>query len=422
MKINLEELKNILNTNSTNPKNSDFRNPINSISINSKNKTQNSLFIAIKGEKFDGHDFLLQAAENGAIGFVVSEKIWQTKNEEYTREILKKLKNIFFVDDTILALHKISENLLDSKNIKKIVITGSVGKTTTKDVLFFVLKNFFRTQATRGNLNNHIGVPLTIFEIADNTEICIFEIGINHKNEMSQLSRIVKPDIGIILNIGKSHLEYLKDLDGVLDAKWEIVENIKENGILFFNGDDEKLRDKIEIEKEILNKRIQIKNYGSNLKSNFCGKIVSFAIEKQVFEFFEFTDLDAKKYTFDFSVLGMAGFYSALVAFGVCRTLGIPAEKIVERLSEFNDRTAMRFEKKEINGIQIINDCYNANPTSMQEALLVFEKFKAENYAKKIVVLGDMLELGESSENEHRNLASVLGNLNLDAIFFVWRK
>jgi UDP-N-acetylmuramoyl-tripeptide--D-alanyl-D-alanine ligase len=424
MKINLslEQIKNILNSSQTNPAKLDPQILIDTLSLNSNNQAQNWLFLAIKGEKFDGHDFLLQALKNGAIAFVVSAQVWTTKSEDYKKQVLESINNIFFVDDTVLALHKIAEYFLQSKNIKKIVITGSVGKTTTKDVLFFVLKHFYKTQATKGNFNNHIGVPLTIFEIEDDTEICVFEIGINHKNEMNQLSKIVKPDIGIILNIGKSHLEYLKDLDGVLDAKWELIENIKQNGVLFLNGDDDKLLEKFKAEKEVLKHKIDIKNYGKNFNNNFSGKIISVNNENQTLEFSENLDLDGKKYQFEFSVLGMAGFYSALVAFSVCRTLGIEAEQIIERLKQFNDRTKMRFERSEVNGIQIINDCYNANPTSMTEALLVFSKLDAQKTGKKIIVLGDMLELGESSDIEHKNLANVLKDLSVDMIFLYGEK
>jgi UDP-N-acetylmuramoyl-tripeptide--D-alanyl-D-alanine ligase len=297
-------------------------------------------------------------------------------------------------------------------------------------------------------LNNHLGVPLTIFHLKGSEKICIFEVGINHKNEMKNLSNIIKPDIGIILNIAKSHLEYLINLDGVLEAKWELVENISQNGILVLNRDDEKLMSKLDKTQKTLQKKLDIilfgkknnfdefkKSKNKNKNENIYGEILKIA-ENLKSQKIKIIDND-KEYIFDFKILGDSGLYAALACFTICKKLDIDSEKIVKYLSKFDETSKMRFEIKNVGEISVIDDSYNANPTSMAESLKLFSKIqpfqkfeyfeykdkifeKNKNFKiKKIAVLGDMLELGQNSKKEHENIAEFIKNenLNIDYIF-----
>ncbi len=410
MNLSINQISKLFNLLPINPDSA--RTQIETVSTNSKNIPQNCLFVALKGEKFDAHDFLEEAKQANAL--ILEKNIFEIKTEKYKNFVLANLKNIFFVDDSLTALQQLAKFYLSTKNLTKIAITGSVGKTTTKDVLFNTSKFFFNSIATKGNLNNHIGLPLSIFEISDDNELCILEMGINQPHEMQNLADIVKPNIGIITNIGNSHLKYLKDKGGVLNAKWQLVDKIKKNGFLLVNGDDEKLNKKAVEEKEnLLTKNVKIIKVGHSKNNDFFGEIVNFENDMQTLKIYEKSSI--KSSTFDFKILGEAGFYSAIFCFAVLRCLNIDGKKIAEALANFCERSSKRFERKIIGNVEVINDAYNANPDSMNEALLVFEKLKSKN--KKIAILGDMLELGDDSEIEHRKLARLLSQISLDFIF-----
>lgn len=399
-------------------------------SINSNCEKENFLFVALKGKNTDATNFLIQAFENGASYFLVDKNNWNDKDSDFKTKILeyKNLKNIIICNDVEKAFQILAKQFLilaneKNPNLEKIILTGSVGKTTTKDVLSFVLKKIYgeeKVLSTKGNLNNQLGVPITIFELTGEEEICIFEVGINHKNEMDNLSSIINPNIGIILNIGKSHLEFLKDLDGVLDAKWELVNNISKNGSLILNLNDEKLMQKLKNLKNDKNLNLILFGEKTNIDSEIKNKFKNFILGNlnEINENFSMQKIEIKNNKFDIKILGKAGLYASLACFSVCKALKsqIADELITKYLSIFNERSKMRFEIQKINGISVINDSYNANPTSMAESLSTFEKLIVKN-GEKIVIIGDMLELGEASKSEHKNIGKIISKMNFKHIF-----
>ncbi|MCP4481819.1 MAG: UDP-N-acetylmuramoyl-tripeptide--D-alanyl-D-alanine ligase [bacterium] len=371
MNLSIKQISKIL---SIQPKNPEYFQHITSVKIDSRVCLKDSLFVAVKGENFDGHDFIQESQKKGAVAFFIDE------TSDFLNFISNPIqfKNIFIVKDTILALHALSKSYLKILKAKCIVITGSVGKTTTKDMLKFVLESNFKVIATKGNLNNHLGLPLTIFEADESTDICIFELGISDFGEMTILAEIVRPDIGVILNIGKSHLEKLKNLEGVLLAKWELAQFCK---LLFINDDDSLLARKL-----------------NQAQAFVSGKILELEYGKQ--------NIVIDAHSLKLNILGVGGFYAAKASYSVAQKLGMTEGEIIKRIEDFRDISSMRQELVKVGGIQVINDAYNANPTSMLASLDVFEKMVFNG--KKVVLLGDMLELGELSKQEHYALGQCL--------------
>lgn len=348
----------------------------------SRKRARNGLFIPIVGELFDGHQFILQAIEQGAVA-----SLWQI-DRPLPAEIPSDFP-IFFVDDTLAGLQRLAQYRLKAENPVVIAVTGSNGKTTTKDMIEGVLKRHFQTHKTEGNLNNHIGLPLTILAMADGCEILILEMGMNHFGEISLLSKLAEPDHAVITNIGESHIEFLGSREGIAKAKMEITDGLKPNGTMIFDGDEPLLA--------VLKERASI---ACGYKENNDLRITSVEPMGSGLCF----SLNGEESVYEMPLLGEHNVKNATYAIALARTLGLSESEIAYGLRELAI-TGMRFEQLPgKNGALLINDAYNASPTSMKAAI---EAVRAlDQYSKKVLVLGDMYELGTDEKTFHESVAA----------------
>lgn len=351
---------------------------------------KNCLFICIKGENFDGNQFAEEAIKKGASYVIVDN---QSKENQQN--------NIFFVDNSILFLQKLATFHRNKFNIPIIGITGSNGKTTSKELIYSVLAEKYNVLATKGNLNNHLGVPFTLLEVSEKHEIAIIEMGANKPGDIQELVEIASPTHGIITNIGKAHLEGFIDFQGVLNTKTELYRNIEQHsGSIIFNSDDEILKD-------ILPKKTQNISYG--IKNAFVtGKLHSLS---------PFVEMSWKSSNYESEIIttklvGKYNFYNFLAAICFGKILDVPnhlISKAIENYTPTNNRSQIKKTTKNT----LILDCYNANPTSMKSAIESFQ-MNAEN--NKLLILGDMKELGSESHIEHQKIIDLLEKLHLHAI------
>jgi UDP-N-acetylmuramoyl-tripeptide--D-alanyl-D-alanine ligase len=375
-----------------------FRN-IFHVSIDSRNIKKNTLFIAIKGERLDGHNFIDQAVNNGASAILI--------NENYLKRIHEYDLTVITVKDTTLALGDIAKIWRKKLKAKVVGITGSAGKTTTKEILATLLSEKFRVNKTIGNNNNHIGVPLTILSTNEKQNVLIAELGTNHFGEIAYTSKIVSPNYALITNIGHSHLEYLKNRKGVLKEKSSLLsETIKNKGKVFINNDDALLKN---LGNSIKNKI----TYSFSQKSDYKGKIRGYdkyaRPEVEIKSKKEFVKIKLP-------LSGEANVKNYLAAFSVASELGVGINKILEGTKKLKS-VERRLDIKSYIKFTLINDTYNANPDSMRSSLHLLSKIK--NRKKKIAILGDMFELGKQSKTKHQELANYTNNLKFDEVYTI---
>lgn len=355
---------------------------VNHTMTDSRIKKNNALFIPIVGDQFDAHNYLEQAIANGAIS-----TIWQ-KDKRLPRSLPDEFP-IYFVEDTLKALQDLAKAYRERINPTVIGITGSNGKTTTKDFLTSVLATSYQTHATEGNYNNHIGLPLTILAMSPNTEMLVLEMGMNHFHEIDQLSKIAHPDYAIITNIGESHIEYLGSRKGISEAKLEIINGLKENGRLIIDGDE-----------VLLTSRRFKSMVTCGFRKNNDWQIADVRVSH---ENTKFTLKHHEKTEFTIPILGNHHALNAAYAIILGHLLQISNEKIQKGLTSLT-LTAMRFEiSKGRNGVSVVNDAYNASPTSMKAAINIIKQMNG--YKEKVLILGDIFELGTFSEEMHRSIA-----------------
>ena len=375
-----------------------FKN-ISHISIDSRNIKKNTLFIAIKGERLDGHDFINQAVKNGASAILI--------NENKLKGIDEYSLTVITVKDTTKALGDIAKIWRSKLKAKVIGITGSAGKTTTKEILSTLCSSKFKVNKTAGNYNNHIGVPLTILSTNEKHDILVAELGTNHFGEIAYTAPIAKPDYSLITNIGDSHLEYLKDRKGVLKEKSALLkETIKNNGKVFINNDDLLLR---KFGRTIKNKI----TYSTTEKADFTASVVGYDDNAK-----PKVEIKSGKLSVNVKLplSGDANVVNYLAAFAVASELGIEKEKILKatkKIKSFNKRLEIKNHKN----FTLINDTYNANPDSMKSSLNILNKIG--NRKRKIAVLGDMFELGKESKIKHQELADYTNELMIDEIYTI---
>ncbi len=333
------------------------------------------LFVALHGEHVDGHDYVESAWKSGAVAALVSKPL-----DCAIPQIL--------VPDTLLAYGDIAREYRQQSGVKVVAITGSVGKTTTKEMISCVLSGKYRVAKTQGNHNNNLGLPITIMEMPANTQLAVLELGMNHFGEMEYLSSIAKPDLVVITNIGTMHIEHLGTREGILKAKLEIMQGIQDDGVAIFNGDEPLLWNL----REGTHRRIYF-----GIENDQCDVVAEDirAIDNGVY--FTVRGFGQK---FQIFVLqeGRHMVYNALAAVAVGLMNGVTPESIQYQLGLFHN-TGMRQNIFEENGFTIIEDCYNAGPESMEAALRVLSDHKAEG--RRIAILGDMLELGSRAMAEH---------------------
>ena len=334
------------------------------------------LFVALKGAKADGHDFAETAINHGAVAALVS------------RPISEKLPSIE-VEDTLRAYGEIAAGYRKLTGVKVVGITGSVGKTTTKEMTASVLEAAYHTAKTEGNHNNNLGLPMTIMDMPENTEVAVLEMGMNHSGEMEYLSSIARPDLAIITNIGTMHIEHLGTREGILQAKLEIMRGMLDDGVGVFNGDEPLLWNIRAIGKH--------KKYYYGIENHACDVTATDIVELDDGVRFVVHGF-GQQFELFVPMLGRHAVYNALAATTVGLLLGVKPEQIQARFSSFHN-TGMRQKIYVKNGVTIIEDCYNAGPESTEAALDVLAGIKTDG--RRIAVLGDMLELGNRSAAEH---------------------
>ncbi|MAW30931.1 MAG: UDP-N-acetylmuramoyl-tripeptide--D-alanyl-D-alanine ligase [Flavobacteriales bacterium] len=341
------------------------------------------IFFALRGEKFNGNEFAKNALRDGATYCIVDD------------EKIANNRNIIYVKNTLTTLQELATYHRNKLSIPIIGITGSNGKTTSKELIYQILKSEICCYATKGNLNNHIGVPLSILEINSNHEIAIIEMGANHLKEISFLCKISKPTYGIITNIGSAHLEGFKNLAGVIKTKNELYEYVeKNNGTLFVNNEDTLLMK--------LSQKIQRITYGKNGLTK--GKLIE--NEKEL-------KIQFKNQIIKSQLIGDYQFYNIMLAISIGEFFNINLENTKKAIKNYlptNNRSEIIKTKQNT----LILDAYNANPSSMKAMINSFSKKK---YKNKLCILGDMLELGTHSFNEHHKILKLINKLNIKAIF-----
>ena len=362
-------------------------------------------YIGIKGENFDGNLFWKDALNKGADVVIVNEiEISQEEKEKYDKEN----KNIIVVKDTIIALGKMAKlkREMYGNNLKVIGVTGSAGKTSTKDMLANVISQKYKTLKTEGNYNNNIGLPLTILRLKDE-EVAVIEMGMNHLGEISYLSKIAKPDISVITNVGTAHIGNLGSRENILKAKLEILDGM-ENPVLIINNDNDLLHNWNITDAH----NVEVHTFGIEEKQECTAENIILDETSS-----DFTCIyNSEKFKITVPVYGEHFILNSLCAVSVGKLLNISNVQIVEGIKTFK-LTAKRMEIHHLkNNITIINDSYNANFESMKVALLSLNNI---NCQRKIAVLGDMFELGNFAEMLHREIGIEIAKNNIDKLFLI---
>lgn len=362
---------------------------IQGVFIDSRKPIKDGLFVPIIGEKFNGNSYIIDAFEGGAKTSLVQKEYYEQNPNQFEG------RDVYIVDDTLEALQFLASEYRDSLSIPVVGITGSNGKTTTKNMLKCMVETTYKTYATLGNFNNEIGMPLSILNVPRDTEVIILEMGMSGPGEISELVAIAKPTIGIITNIGESHMEFFEDKMELLKAKMEISERMTKADSLILNGEDEYLN---RIESDDFNlyrtdevRLTDIQNNHGYYRFNYQGEQV------------------------ELRVPGGHNVINIKLAIRAAEILGITPQLIKQGIENYTGES-MRLEKIEVGGVTIINDAYNSSPASMKAALKTLIQMDGE---RKLAVIGDMYELGEKSEQWHREVGESVEAKSLDMIFTV---
>ena len=392
--------------------------PIKQVIIDSRKCIDNSLFVVIKGDNFDGHEFIKDAVCNGATSIVVSHI-----SDEINTFLEEHNVNVFFIEDTVNALAMLARYNRERLKAKVIAITGNVGKTSTRNIVSSVASAFSKTVSTSGNLNNHIGMPLTLANVLNDTEIVVLELGMNHIGEIKYLSKIAKPDISIITNIVPVHMEFMGSIENIIKAKAEIFDGMNENGIVILNKSNEYF---FELKK--LAEKANIKNIisvGSNDSDifirDFCC-LPDFKIKYNVCfsKKQDIVNCIASGFTYPNA-------FNSLFGFAVAEALNLDiniAKQAIQKIEPVKGRGNLEKYFIDNHSVFVINDAYNSSPEALCEGLKGFVGFcKSNNISQSIVVIGDMLELGDKSAEYHENVAYFIEDLlktsNIDDIIFI---
>ncbi|HCY41295.1 MAG TPA: UDP-N-acetylmuramoyl-tripeptide--D-alanyl-D-alanine ligase [Prolixibacteraceae bacterium] len=365
------------------------QNPV--VTTDSRNIPANSIFFALKGDNFNGNKFAGEALQKGAAFAVIDEPEFATCEE------------ILLVDNVLLCLQELARYHRDKLDLPILAITGTNGKTTTKELIAAVLSMKFRINYTQGNLNNHIGVPLTLLSMTDETEIGIVEMGANHPGEIKILCDIANPDFGIVTNMGKAHLEGFGSFEGVIKTKTELYDYLRENdGKCFINADNELLIKQADGLEQV--------SYGKSETCFLTGELASTNYNLVVKALFPKGWLYLKS-----KLVGDYNFENLMAAACVGKYFEVDPLQIQDALEEYtpsNNRSQLIKKEKNI----LIMDAYNANPTSMMMALTNFANIRNE---QKCVILGDMLELGTVSDEEHQKIADFIESQDFEEVFLI---
>jgi len=366
------------------------------VSIDTRKITTGNLYIPIQGDRFDGHSFVEKAIENGAVA-----TLWK-----------KNVKNppvnipVIFVEDTLEALQTLAKSYRDQLDVKVIGVTGSNGKTSTKDIVTSLLATKFKVQKTEGNFNNHIGLPLTILSLEENTEMAVLEMGMSSRGEIEFLSKLARPNAAIITNIGEAHLMDLGSRDAIAEAKLEIVTGLQDGGVFVYNGDEPLLTNRV----PSMNLAAETITFGDARANNYYPTSVTLQATGTYFKMNQDENI-----VFYLPVLGKHNVYNTLASMAIAKYFGVTWEEMKQGLVTLQ-MTGMRMEiVKTENGLTIINDAYNASPTAMEAAFHLMNGL--DGFSKKIVVLGDMLELGNQEVQFHYEVGKLIDPARISYVF-----
>lgn len=379
---------------------SDRRLVFKGVSTDTRTLQQNQLYVPLVGERFNGHDFWRDAVDKGAAAC-----LWQQDRPvPETAEV-----PFILVADTLQALQAMASAYRDSWSIPVVAVTGSNGKTTTKDLIASVLSVRYRVHKTQGNLNNHIGVPLTLLSLPKEAGAAVVEMGMNHRGEIALLSRLTKPDVAVITNIGESHLEHLGSRSAIANAKCEIGEGLASNGTWVIHGDEPLLLERMERE----SRRVVKIGWGGDNDDR------PESISLNGLSGISFTSAQTGS-RFSVPLLGRHNAVNALMAAAVGRLLGLSEEEIGQGLAEAQ-LTGMRLElRMTANGMLIIDDTYNASPTSMRAAIDLLLELDKEK--EKWVLLGDMMEIGAQEVAYHREIGRYAAEKGVTRVYTLGEK
>lgn len=360
------------------------------VSINTRENLVDKFFVALKGERFNGNDYINYALENGAIYVICDED--RFINDE----------RVIIVENSLKLLQKLARYHKNKLNIPVIGITGSNGKTSTKELIGLLLNQSINTYFTKGNYNNHIGVPLSLLSINNEHKLAVIEMGANHPGEIAELCEISDPDYGIVTNVGKAHLEGFKTFDNIYHTKIALYKYvINKNGLIFLNND-------LDYFKNIRENYENIITYSTELKSDYYVNFVKYT----PFSSFNFFDKNKKIESpiIETNLIGTYNTINVIAAISIAKNFRIDTKKIKIALKNYKPENNRSQIINKPNNIQIILDAYNANPTSVKEAILTLFKLDGE----KVIILGDMLELGKFSRQEHQDIINLI-KLNKEA-------
>ena len=373
------------------------------VSINSRTIEKEELFVCIQGENFDGHNFLGEAINKGAAGIILSDPVHLSGN------MISGGNSPFVIQsqNTLRALQDLAGYQRTRFPFQVVAVTGTNGKSTTKEMIASIIETKYKTLKTQGNLNNHIGLPLTLLARKPEHEVGVLEMGMSAAGEIKRLAEIAKPDIGVITNISVGHLDQLKTIKDVQAAKGELFDAITKEGTAIVNADDPLV---LELAKSLRVKKI---TYGIEQSSD----VQASNIQNEGSSGFTFTaKVFNQKISVKLSQIGYCNIYNALAALATGHSLGISGKDMSRGLENYQ-QIPQRNEQIHYEGVTLINDAYNANPQSMREALKTLSEFNTQG--KRFLIIGDMLELGPLSESAHHELGQEIILSNVDHLVTV---
>jgi UDP-N-acetylmuramoyl-tripeptide--D-alanyl-D-alanine ligase len=396
--LNLNDLNNIEGALIISPPSSDtLEKPIRGISIDTRTLQPQDIFWAIRGDSFDGHWFVDEAEKKGAIAAVVEKK--------KLKQLPPLQISLIQVKDSLKSLQQFSSWYRSKFDIPVVAITGTNGKTTTKEMITWLLQTKFNVHKTIGNLNNHIGTPLTLLGLNSDHQISVIELGTNHPGEIEILSSLVKPSSALITNIGRGHLEFFSSIKGVAKEKLTLFRALKKKGLIFLNRDDKYIE-----AARIRRKNIQDYSLNEKTKASVKGELTG--LDKNGCGIWKLN----KKTTIHMQVPGTQNVQNALAASAIALSYGLSENEIKKALNEYS-ASDKRMQIIKSGQSVIINDAYNANPDSFKPALDTLLYLASAKGTRRVLVVGDMLELGNKSDELHRNLFLNLLDDKIDGIF-----
>jgi UDP-N-acetylmuramoyl-tripeptide--D-alanyl-D-alanine ligase len=364
------------------------------ISTDSRTVKPGECFFAIAGENFDGHDYLATAFEKGAVCAVVSSDF---KNNLNGGSLIK-------VEDTVKALGRLAGEYRRRAGFKVVAITGSVGKTTTRSIIYHVLKQYFRVFQSPKNFNNQIGLPLTLLGAGAENQIVVTEIGSSRPGELSCLAKIAAPEIAVVTNVNSAHLKGFGNIRAIIEEKLSVSDGLSEGGVFFINGDSKRLVDHCRC------KGTSFISFGKSRRCDIQAENIKYnGLESR------FT-LEGKEIVLPLA--GLGNIVNSVASWSVCRQLGISIDDFAEALRTL-PQVSMRAEILKLGTVTVLNDCYNANPASMKNALEILRHLETEKNGRKVFICGDMAELAEQTEQRHRQLGRLIAKAKVELLLTV---